>query len=327
MSNPFAGVRWIWMNGKLVEFEKATIHVTSHVIHYGSGVFEGIRCYKTRRGSAVFRLPEHIRRLALSAKIYRMELPGTEEEFLESILETIRANEMEACYIRPVVYRGFGSLGVNPLRAPVESVICVWSWGKYLGDESEQGVDVCVSSWRRPASQSLPAVAKATGNYLSSALIKMEAITNGYVEGIALDSSGNVSEGSGENLFLVRNGTLVTPPLAASLLHGITRDTVMTLARDLGIEVREEVISRGQLYTCDELFLTGTAAEVTPVRSIDRYPVGKGCPGPVTQRILTRFNETVSGEIEDRHGWFTPVYPAQKKAAESEAIPAEATTR
>lgn len=326
MSNLFAGVRWIWMNGKLVEFEKATIHVTSHVIHYGSGVFEGIRCYKTCQGSAVFRLPEHIRRLDMSAKIYRMTLPGTEAEFSEAILETIRANEMEACYIRPVIYRGFGSLGVNPLRAPVESVICVWSWGKYFGDTAEQGVDVCVSSWRRPASQALPAVAKATGNYLSSALIKMEAVTNGYVEGIALDSSGNVSEGSGENLFIVRNGVLVTPPLAASLLHGITRDTVMTLARDMGIEVREEVISRGQLYTCDEMFLTGTAAEVTPVRSIDRYQVGKGCPGPVTQRILNRFNELVTGEIEDRHGWFTPVYPMQKTAQESEAAlsPAEA---
>lgn len=326
MSNPFAGVRWIWMNGKLVEFEKATIHVTSHVIHYGSGVFEGIRCYKTRRGSAVFRLPEHVRRLEMSAKIYRMTLPGTEAEFSEAILETIRANGMEACYIRPVIYRGFGTLGVNPLRAPIESVICVWSWGKYLGDTAEQGVDVCVSSWRRPASQALPAVAKATGNYLSSALIKMEAVTNGYVEGIALDSSGNVSEGSGENLFLVRNGVLVTPPLAASLLHGITRDTVMVLARDMGIEVREEVISRGQLYTCDELFLTGTAAEVTPVRSIDRYQVGKGCPGPVTQRILTRFNEVVTGEVEDRHGWFTPVGYPEKTAAVSEAAlsPAEA---
>jgi branched-chain amino acid aminotransferase len=307
LSNPFAGVRWIWMNGKLVEFEKANIHVMSHVIHYGSGVFEGIRCYKTRR-------------------IYRMTLPGTEAEFSEAILETIRANEMEACYIRPVVYRGFGSLGVNPLRAPIESVICVWSWGKYLGETAEQGVDVCVSSWRRPASQALPAVAKATGNYLSSALIKMEAVTNGYVEGIALDSSGNVSEGSGENLFIVRNGVLVTPPLAASLLHGITRDTVMTLARDMGIEVREEVISRGQLYTCDELFLTGTAAEVTPVRSVDRYQVGKGCPGPVTQRILTRFNEVVTGEVEDRHGWLTPVCRLEKTAEEREAAlsPAEA---
>jgi branched-chain amino acid aminotransferase len=324
LSNPFAGVRWIWMNGRLVEFEKATVHVMSHVIHYGSGVFEGIRCYKTRRGSAVFRLPEHVRRLDLSAKIYRMNLPGSEQEFSEAILETIRANGFEACYIRPVIYRGFGSMGVNPLRSPVEAVICVWPWGKYLGETAEQGVDVCVSSWRRPASQALPAVAKATGNYLSSALIKMEAITNGYVEGIALDSSGNVSEGSGENLFIVRNGTLVTPPLAASLLHGITRDTVMTLARDMGIEVREEVISRGQLYTCDELFLTGTAAEITPVRSIDRYAVGSGCPGPVTQRILTAFNHLVTGETEDRHGWFTPV----GKLEESEAAlsPAEAST-
>ena len=326
MSNPFAGVRWIWMNGRLVEFEKATIHVMSHVVHYGSGVFEGIRCYNTLRGSAVFRLPEHVRRLDLSAKIYRMNLPGTAEEFSEAILETIRANGLDACYIRPVVYRGFGSMGVNPLRSPVESVICVWPWGKYLGETAEQGVDVCVSSWRRPASQALPAVAKATGNYLSSQLIKMEAITNGYVEGIALDSSGNVSEGSGENLFLVRNGVLVTPPLAASLLHGITRDTVITLALDMGIEVREEVVSRGQLYTCDELFLTGTAAEITPVRSVDRYQVGAGCPGEVTRRILTAFNQVVAGEAEDRHGWLTPVGRMEKTPAESEAAlsPAEA---
>ncbi len=306
MSDLFAGVRWIWMNGKLVEFEKATVHVMSHALHYGSGVFEGIRCYNTRRGPAVFRLTEHMRRLELSAKIYRMDLPMPAPGMAEAVLETIRANGFESCYIRPLVYRGFGTMGVNPLRSPVESVIAVWSWGKYLGD-SDEGVDVCVSSWRRPPSDALPAVAKATGNYLNSSLIKMEAITNGYVEGIALDTNGNVSEGSGENLFLVRDGLLVTPPLASSLLHGITRSTVMTLARDAGIEVREEAISRGQLYTCDELFLTGTAAEITPVRSVDRQPVGSGCPGTITSIILREFNRVINGETEDRHGWLTPV--------------------
>lgn len=320
MANPFAGVRWIWMNGKLVEFEKATVHVMSHVIHYGSGVFEGIRCYATRRGSAVFRLPEHVRRLALSAKVYRMSLPGTEEEFSDAIRETILANEFESCYIRPVIYRGFGTLGVNPLRSPVDAVICIWNWGKYLGEAADQGVDVCISSWRRPASDALPAVAKATGNYLNSALIKMEAITNGYVEGVVLDANGFVSEGSGENLFLVRGRTLVTPPLSASLLPGITRDTVMTLARDLGIEVREEMVARGQLYTCDEIFLTGTAAEITPVRSIDRYPVGSGCPGEVTRSLVAAFNRVITGEADDRHGWLTPVDdPTESEAALSTA--------
>jgi branched-chain amino acid aminotransferase len=312
------------MNGKLVEFEKATVHVLTHGLHYGSGVFEGIRCYKTRRGSAVFRLPEHVRRLEESARVYRMDLPVSRERFAEAICETIRANGLESCYIRPLVYRGFGAMGVNPLRAPVEAMIAAWPWGKYLGDSAEQGVDVCVSSWRRPASQSLPAVAKATGNYLNSQLIKMEAVTNGYVEGIALDSDGYVSEGSGENLFLVRDGVLVTPPPAASLLLGITRDTVITLAREMGIEVREQMISRGQLYTCDELFLTGTAAEITPIRSIDRYDVGRGCPGGVTRRILDAFNGVITGETEDRHGWLWPL--AREVESEAALSPATADT-
>ncbi|MES1241501.1 MAG: branched-chain amino acid transaminase [Acidobacteriota bacterium] len=311
------------MNGRLVEFEKATTHVMSHALHYGSGVFEGIRCYNTRRGPEVFRLSEHIRRLELSAKVYRMDLPVPAAEFAEAVLETIRANGFDSCYVRPLVYRGFGTMGVNPLRSPVDAVIAVWPWGKYLGDASEGGVDVCVSSWRRPSSEALPAIAKATGNYLSSQLIKIEAITNGYVEGIALDSGGYVSEGSGENLFLVRDGVLVTPPLAASLLHGITRDTVMTLAREQGIEVREEMVSRAQLYTCDELFLTGTAAEITPVSSVDRYAVGAGCPGPVTSRILKAFQAVITGEAEDRHGWMTPV---GKVSVEPELSPAEAST-
>jgi branched-chain amino acid aminotransferase len=306
-SNPFAGVRWIWKNGQLIEFEKATVHVMSHALHYGSGVFEGIRCYKTRSGSAIFRLPEHLERLELSAKVYRMEIPWSRQDLGEAINETIRANDLESCYIRPLVFRGFGTMGVNPLRSPVETVIAVWPWGKYLGEEARDGVDVCVSSWRRATPDTLPAVAKATANYLNAQLIKMEAITNGYVEGIALDARGYVSEGSGENVFLIKDGVLSTPPLAASLLPGITRDAVMKIARDLGHEVREEMIPRGVLYTCDELFLTGTAAEVTPVRSVDRYPVGKGRTGDITRRIMTEFEGIVTGEIEDRYGWLQPV--------------------
>ncbi|HEY2291172.1 MAG TPA: branched-chain amino acid transaminase [Thermoanaerobaculia bacterium] len=308
MSNPFAGVRWIWKNGQLIDFEKATVHVLSHALHYGSGVFEGIRCYNTRQGSGVFRLPEHVRRLENSAKVYRMPIAFTTEELIDAICETIRANELEACYIRPIIFRGFGDrIGVNPLNNPVEVFIACWPWGKYLGEESESGVDVCVSSWRRIAADSMPAVAKATGNYLNGQLIKIEAVTNGYAEGIALDARGFISEGSGENLFMVQDGVLLTPPLAASVLQGITRDTVIKLARDLGIPVREEQIPRGQLYTCDELFMTGTAAEITPIRSVDRNPVGRGCPGEITRRVMAEFKGIITGEIADRHGWLYPV--------------------
>ncbi|HEX9943833.1 MAG TPA: branched-chain amino acid transaminase [Thermoanaerobaculia bacterium] len=307
MSNPFAGVRWIWKNGQLIDFEKATVHVLSHALHYGSGVFEGIRCYKTKQGPAVFRLIEHIRRLENSARVYRMPIAFSAEELAEACCETIRANEMEACYIRPIVFRGFGTLGVNPLRSPVEVFIAVWAWGKYLGEEAEQGVDVCVSSWRRVSPDSMPAVSKATGNYLNAQLIKMEAISNGYVEGIGLDARGFVSEGSGENVFLVQDGTLITPPVASSILSGITRDTVLQIARDLGIPVQEEVVPRGQLYAADEVFMTGTAAEITPIRSIDRIPVGRSCPGDVTRRLMAEFKGLTGGEIEDRHGWLYPV--------------------
>jgi branched-chain amino acid aminotransferase len=315
--NPFANVRWIWKNGELVDFEKATVHVLTHALHYGSGVFEGIRCYRTVNPAtgegvpAIFRLPEHLSRLAYSAKVYRMELPFSIAEIGDAIVDTIRSNGFEACYIRPLVFRGFGTLGVNPLRSPVEVVIAAWPWGKYLGDEAlKDGVDACVSSWRRPSSSTLPAMAKATGNYLNSQLIKMEAITNGFVEGIALDAGGYVSEGSGENLFVVQGGVLMTPPVSASLLPGITRDAIITLARDLGIEVREQVIPRGLLYTCDELFFTGTAAEITPVRSVDRIAVGAGRPGEITLRLAAEFLGMVSGDVEDRHGWLFPVPPA-----------------
>ena len=322
MSNPFAGVRWIWKNGQLIDFEKATVHVLSHALHYGSGVFEGIRCYNTLQGSAVFRLPEHVRRLENSAKVYRMPITFTTDELVEACCETIRANELESCYIRPIVFRGFGNtIGVNPLRNPVEVFIACWPWGKYLGEEAENGVDVCVSSWRRISADSMPAVAKATGNYLNAQLIKIEAVTNGYVEGIALDARGFVSEGSGENVFMVQDGTLLTPPLAASVLQGITRDTVVKLARDLGIPVREEQIPRGQLYTCDELFMTGTAAEITPIRSVDRNPVGHGCPGEITRRIMAEFKGIVSGEIADRHGWLYPVHSVESRVQATAAAP------
>ncbi|HEV8577517.1 MAG TPA: branched-chain amino acid transaminase [Thermoanaerobaculia bacterium] len=309
MSDPFAGIRWIWKNGQLIDFEKATVHVLTHALHYGSGVFEGIRCYNTQQqGPAVFRLVEHIRRLENSAKVYRMPVAFSTDELAEACCETIRANELNACYIRPIVFRGFGTLGVNPLRSPVEVFIAVWHWGKYLGEESEQGVDACVSSWRRVSPDAMPAVSKATGNYLNGQLMKMEAITNGYVEAIGLDARGFVSEGSGENLFVVQDGELITPPIASSILSGITRDTVLRIARDLGIPIREEVVPRGQLYSADEVFFTGTAAEITPIRSIDRIPVGRGCPGAVTRRILDEFKGITSGTIEDRHGWFYPVY-------------------
>lgn len=307
--NPFANVRWIWKNGELVDFEKATVHVLTHALHYGSGVFEGIRCYDTLEiGSAIFRLPEHLGRLAYSAKVYRMELPFSIAQIGDAIRETIRANGLPSCYIRPLVFRGFGTMGVNPLRSPVEVVIAAWPWGKYLGEEGlTQGVEACVSSWRRPSSSTLPAMAKATGNYLNSQLIKMEAIGNGFAEGIALDAGGYVSEGSGENLFLVQGGVLMTPPVSASLLPGITRDAVITLARDLGIEVREQVIPRGLLYTCDEMFFTGTAAEITPIRSVDRIAVGPGRPGEITHRLAAEFLGIIGGRIRDRHGWLSPV--------------------
>ena len=307
-NNPFTGLRWIWMNGRLVEFEKATVHVLAHALHYGSGVFEGIRCYTTPEGPAVFRLPEHLQRLERSAKTYRMPLPYGREELTDAILELIAANDLDACYIRPLCFRGFGHMGVNPLPAPVETVVAVWDWGKYLGEEGQRlGVDVCVSSWRRGNPGTIPMLAKATANYYAAQLIRMEAVVNGYSEGICLDGQGNLSEGSGENVFVVQDGVLITPPIAASILPGITRDTVMTLAAEMGVPVRQEVIPRGALYTVDEMFLTGTAVEITPVRSIDRIPVGGGEVGPITRRIQNEFFAVVTGQVPDRHGWLTLV--------------------
>jgi len=320
----FPGTGTIWMNGKLVDWKDATIHVASHVIHYGSAVFEGARCYATPKGSACFRLDAHMRRLIDSAKIYRMEYPLDASGWHHAVVATIRANAMKACYIRPIVYRGYEMLGVNPFPNPVDAAIILWEWGTYLGkDALERGVDVKVSSWTRMAPNTLPAMAKSSANYANSALIKMEAITDGYSEGLALDVHGMVSEGSGQNVFIVRDGTLVTPPLASSILGGITRDSIMTLARDLGFTVEEQDIPREALYIADEMFLVGTAAEVTPIRSVDKITIGNGRRGPITEAIQRACFDTINGEAPDTHGWLTYVYP--EEAHLREPIKAAAT--
>jgi len=298
----------IWMNGKFVPWDDAKIHVASHVVHYGSAVFEGVRCYNTPEGPAIFRLDAHTERLFNSAKIYRMDMPYTFEELSRAQLETVAANKKDACYIRPIVYRGYEQLGVNPFPCPVDVAIMVWDWGRYLGQEAlETGVDVCVSSWARIAPNTLPAMAKTAANYMNSQLIKMEAIKAGYVEGIALDSDGYLSEGSGENLFLVKNGTLLTPPLVSSVLPGITRDTVVQLARRLRIPVEEARLPREMLYIADEVFMTGTAAEITPVRSVDKITIGKGARGPVTEALQKAFFDVIECRVPDEFGWLTPV--------------------
>lgn len=304
----------IWFNGRLVPFEDATVHVLSHVLHYGSSVFEGIRCYDTARGPAVFRLREHMRRLVDSAKIHRMAVPYDLDALDRGVLDTISASGMAACYIRPLVFRGFGRMGVNPLHNPVETIIAVWNWGAYLGPEAlEQGVNVHVSSWTRSAPNTMPALAKAGGNYLSSSLAKMDALLNDFEEGIMLNVDGYVSEGSGENLFLVRDGRLITPPAHLSLLPGITRDTIITLAREMGLSVEERQIPREALYIADELFFTGTAAEVTPIRSVDHHVIGEGRRGPVTARLQQAFDRIIR-DGEDPHGWLTFV-PQREDAA------------
>jgi len=299
----------IWHNGELIPWDDARIHIGSHVLHYGSAVFEGIRCYQTEDGPAVFRLREHIRRLVDSAKIYRMPLEFGAEEMQEACLETIRANEMDACYIRPIVFRGYHSLGVNPHPCPIETYVMVWEWGKYLGDEAlEEGVDVMVSTWNRMAQNTLPPMAKCAANYMNAQLIKMEAMAQGYIEGIALDPRGYVSEGSGENVFVVRDEVIHTPPLSASVLAGVTRDTVMTLAREAGYRVEERDVPRDLLYIADEVFFTGTAAEITPVRSIDNVPVGRGHRGPVTAELQDAYFDLVEGRGASHGEWLTPVH-------------------
>jgi branched-chain amino acid aminotransferase len=299
----------IWHNGQFLDWDKANLHVTSHALHYGSSWFEGIRCYKSLRGSEVFRLREHTERLFDSCKIYRTEIPYSLEVFQEAIVETIRINKMEHCYVRPIVFFGVGGLGLNPLDLPVESYIMVWEWGRYLGEgATEVGVDVCVSSWSRAAANTYPTMAKVGGNYINSILIKREAVENGFAEGVALDSRGFVSEGSGENIFLIRKDKLYTPALESAILPGITRDTVITLAEERGYTVLQQGIPREMLYIADEIFLTGTAAEITPIRSVDHVTVGEGKPGPITLEIQREFFDYVEGKIEDRHGWMTPVY-------------------
>lgn len=296
----------IWFNGEMVNWKEAKIHALSHVVHYGSSVFEGIRCYTNKNGSAVFRLEEHVERLFDSGRIYRMDIPFTKEEMCEAVLDTIKTNKLKECYIRPVVFRGYGELGVNPLKSPLEVVIAVWEWGSYLGQEAlELGVDVGVSTWRRMAPDTLPNMAKAGANYMNSQLVKMEALENGYEEGIMLDYQGMVSEGSGENIFIVKDDVIYTPSMSSSLLKGITRDSIIQLAIKMGLEVREEQIPREMLYMANEIFFTGTAAEVTPVRSVDRITIGSGKRGPITEKLQKSFFEILEGKVKDDFGWLT----------------------
>ena len=308
----FTGSGKVWMNGSLVAWGDAKIHIAAHVVHYGSAVFEGARCYATPRGSACFRLDAHMRRLYDSARIYRMTPEIDEKAFTDAVLETIRANEFKACYIRPLIYRGYHTLGVNPFPCPIDTAILTWEWGAYLGQDAlERGVDVRVSSWARSAPNTFPTLAKTSANYANSQLIKMEAITEGYSEGVALDTFGYISEGSGQNLFLVRDETLYTPPITASILPGITRNSVITLAKELGLRVREEMLLREMLYIADEAFFAGTAVEITPIRSVDKIQVGDGRRGPITTAIQRAFFDTISGARPDRYNWLTYVYPGE----------------
>jgi branched-chain amino acid aminotransferase len=308
MTMNFPKTEKIWHNGKFIDWDDAKIHVLAHVVSYGSAVFEGIRCYSTPQGPAIFRNREHMQRLVNSAYIYRIEVPFSVEELCEANLELIRINKVPSCYLRPIVLRGYGTGGVDPKDAPIETYLACWEWGRYLGDEGlKSGVDVCVSSWNRPAPNTLPQMAKAAANYMNSQLIRMEAVTNGYVEGIALDSQGYVSEGSGENIFVVMDGTVITPPLSSSALPGITRNSVMTICHDLGVPVVEQIVPREMLYIANEVFFCGTAAEVTPIRSIDRIKIGNGSRGPITKRVQEDFFAITGGTKPDRHGWLSHV--------------------
>jgi branched-chain amino acid aminotransferase len=305
---PFSEDLKIWMDGDIVPWAEATVHVMAHVLHYGSSVFEGIRCYETPQGPAIFRLPEHTKRLLDSARIYNMYPQYSADVLMQAMCELVRVNGLQSCYLRPLVYRGLGTPGVNPVGSPVCTSIVCWDWGNYLGDHSvDQGVEVCVSSWTRFAPNTIPAMAKSSANYMNGQLIKMEAVNNGYAEGIAVDTRGFLSEGSGENLFVVRNDIVYTPPLSASVLPGITRDAVIRLLREDGIQVQEEDMLREMLYIADELFFTGTATEVAPIRSVDRRMVGDGEIGPITRRVQERFMEIVQGKVADTHGWLTRV--------------------
>lgn len=309
----------IWHNGRLIAWDDAKIHILSHVVSYGSSVFEGVRCYETERGPAIFRARDHARRLLDSAKIYRMEIPYSLDQLTAAMADIVRANKVSPCYIRPIALRGYGGMGVLPTNNPIETYMACYPWGRYLGDEAiTDGVDVCISSWTRIAPNTLPALAKAGANYMNSQLIRMEAAANGYSEGIALDEAGYVSEGSGENLFVIRDGKILTPPLGASVLPGITRDSIVKVAGQLGIPVIETIIPRELLYIADEVFFTGTAAEVSPIRSVDRIPVGSGHRGPITEKLQRRFFEIVHGREKDEFGWLMPVSGVR----EPEAVPA-----
>jgi branched-chain amino acid aminotransferase len=303
---PINATEHIWCNGKLIPWNDAKLHVMSHVVNYGSSVFEGIRCYHTDKGPAVFRLREHIQRLLDSAKIYRMDTAYTLDELMQATLELITTNQVSPCYIRPIILRGYGTVGVDPTGSPIDVYIANYEWGKFLGG-GDEGIDVCVSSWNRLAPNTMPTMAKAGANYMNSQLIRMEALVNGYSEGIALDVSGYVSEGPGENIFLVHKDRLYTPPLANSVLPGITRNSVLHLAHDLGIPVHEQAVPRELLYLSEEVFFSGTAAEITPIRSVDKITVGTGKIGPVTRAIRSEFYAIANGKVEDRHGWLTPV--------------------
>lgn len=297
-------IKKVWIDGEFVDIEDANISLLSHVIHYGTSVFEGIRAYDNKEGTAVFRLEEHVKRLFDSAKVYKMEIPFSQEEISKAIKDTIKINNLKSCYIRPVVFRGFGELGVNPLNSPVKVMIAVWEWGAYLSEEGmSNGIDVAVSSWRKPAPDTLPTMAKCGANYMNSQLAKVEAIDKGYEEAIMLDYTGNVAEGTGENIFLVSNGIIYTPSLSSSVLSGITRDSIIKLAESLGYKVVEEVISRERLYFADEVFFTGTAAEVTPIRSIDDRIVGEGKRGLITEKIQSTFFDILNGSIKDKFDW------------------------
>jgi branched-chain amino acid aminotransferase len=305
----------IWHNGKLIPWDQATIHVMSHVVNYGSAVFEGVRCYELPTGPAIFRAHEHAQRLLDSAKIYRLPVPYNRQQLVDAMCEIVSVNGVWPCYIRPLIVRGYGELGVHPGAVPTECYVGNFPWGKYLGSTEDVGVDVCVSSWTRLAPNTLPAMAKAGANYMNSQLIKMEAVANGYIEGIALDSNGYVCEGSGENIFVVREGKLITPPLGNSVLPGITRDSVLTVAAALKIPVIEQILPREILYLADEVFFTGTAAEVSPIRSVDRITVGDGSVGPITKAIRSELFSIFDGSKPDRYNWLTPVPVPQKTKA------------
>lgn len=302
----------IWMNGKFVDWADAKVHVLSHVIHYGSSFFEGIRCYATKRGPAVFRLDEHVKRLINSAKIFRAEIPYSYDEIFDAIIETIKINNLDACYIRPIAYRGYDDIGVNPLNNPVDLTIAAYEWGSYLGKgAADNGIDVCVSSWRRSAPNSMPTMSKIGGAYMNSQLIKMEALVNGYSEGIALDTNGYISEGSGENIFLVYEGIVFTPQISNSILPGVTRKSIIHLAKELGYEVKETNIMREMLYIADEAFFSGTAAEITPIRSVDKTIIGKGSKGRVTTQLQEAFFD-IADNANDKYGWLTFINNGQK---------------